>query len=138
MRHAIVPVLLLAALATGQTWDFELVDTASHGIVSVCRHPGGTIFLAYARDTGEFALVWKDTVWHFENAGCPAYSDFAIGPDGTIGIAYKYSDSSMLGYAVRTDGGWQHESLPWRGSKPWLGIGPTGLPGLLHVLLGPR
>ena len=135
MRHAIVLALLLAALAAGQTWDFELVDTASHGSVSVCRHPGGTIFLAYARDTGEFALVWKDSVWHFESTGCPAYSDFAIGADGTIGIAYKYSDSSALGYAARTDSGWQHESLPWRtdGSKPWLGIGPTGLPGLLHV-----
>jgi hypothetical protein len=135
MRQVIVPAALLVTLAVGQQWDFELVDTASHGDLSIFRHPDGRMLLAYARGTGEFALVWKDSVWNYENTGCPAYSTCAIGVDGTIGIAYRCSDSFRLGYAVRTESGWQHETLPWRtdGTRPWLGIGPTGQPGLLHV-----
>jgi hypothetical protein len=135
VRYVLLPVLLLVALATGQQWEFELIEACSARRASVRRHPVRGAVVGYETD-GQYRLAWKDSVWHYDSTSCSGMADSCIGPDGTTGIAYLPSDSVRLRYAVRTDSGWQHESLPWRtdGGRPWLGIGPEGLPGILHTI----
>ncbi|UCG43938.1 MAG: hypothetical protein JSU73_04825, partial [candidate division WOR-3 bacterium] len=127
--------MLAVGVVTAQLWEFEQVDTMSTGRVTVCRHPDGRTILGYGA-VGLIRLAWKDSTWHYESTGCPGRSDFCIGPDGTMGIAYVPSDSARLCYAMRTDTGWQHETLPWctDGGTPRLGMGPEGCPGILYVL----
>jgi hypothetical protein len=58
-----------------------------------------------------------------------------IGFDGTPAVAYELYDFDSLGYAVRTDSGWQHETLPWHtdGSVPCLAFDTACVPVILFV-----
>jgi len=134
MKYAITPILLLAALASGQTWEFEQADTLSPSRVTLCRDPEGGYCIGYAVGQ-QFWLTWKDSVWQHESTACPGPYDFCVGADGTMGIAYCFYESETICYAERGSSGWQHESLPWRLDEYGvrLGIAPDGQPGILYV-----
>ena len=114
------PVALLlaaAALAAGQHWEMERVDSAGWGYgVQMRRDPDGRLCLCYEDSAnGEVRLAWEGDTWQREDVPQPAPAGegeprFAFAPDGTVGVTYCGSSGAWL--SRRTDTAWVHTPLP--------------------------
>ncbi len=101
------------ALAAGQHWEFEQVDTAGWDSpwVELERHPDGHFLVAYGDQPGTTVRVaTEDSTWTYEDVpaptrGCRQY--FCVSPTGVPGIAY--ADSSY------------HAALLERRDSVWVG-----------------
>jgi hypothetical protein len=114
------PVVLLlaaAALATGQSWETEQVDSTGWGYgVQMRRHPDGRLFLCYEDSaTGQVRLACKGDTWQREDVPQPVPAAageprFAFAPDGGVGVTYSGRSRAWL--SRRTDTAWVHTPLP--------------------------
>jgi hypothetical protein len=121
MRAIITVALLAAGLASARHWEFEQVEPPGWGGgLRLRRHPSGNLCLLYSDTAGNLRLAWRDSAWHYEDAGVTAHAfDMNVSPSGTIGIVYTLEPIEALAYAVRTDSGWQAETLPCARVDPY-------------------
>ena len=111
-------LVLFVAAAVAQSWDQQMVDSASSwGFVEMVRGNDGVLWLAYVTPNSNIRVARFDTAWSYEDLPAAAlppngtdWSTFrqslALGPEGRPGIAV----TGRL--AERTDSGWVVESLP--------------------------
>lgn len=96
-------------------WAFEAVSDPAHdaqdvalavreGVVHVVYHDASEGDLWYARGPGDWA---RELVWAEDTAGTePA---IALGPDGSVHVAFDHETVDDLHYARRTSEGWEVE-----------------------------
>jgi hypothetical protein len=110
-----------ASPAFAQEWEFEPVEPPGWGNgLRLRHHPNGDLYLFYSGAAENLRLAWKDSIWYYEDVGVSAFEfDMNISPSGTVGIVYTLEPIEALAYAIRTDSGWQAETLPCERVDPY-------------------
>jgi hypothetical protein len=136
-RLALV-ILLLAAAACGQQWEFEQVDASRAGLgVQMTQSTDGRTYLCYGRDTsGLVRMAYKDTLWHYEDVDTGTGSDWST-PSFATGLrdemAVVHGRWGTMRFACREDSGWAVSVLPFEGDNPVLSFDRTGAPVVLYT-----
>jgi hypothetical protein len=149
VKHVVLLVLLLAALAAGQHWDLMQVDTADWGAGACAWGTGsdtGFGLIYYNAATGAIrSSVW-DSHWHRNDLPIPPVRLGAYGrcfsaarfQTGYAAIAYPVDESYTLGCAVSLNDSWVLDTIDTGGWSPVVGYEQSGAPALLYsVPFGP-
>jgi|GEM_PF-995194 len=121
MKYVIATVLLMTALAFGQTWVVEQVDStaASGSPVELVKVTDGRLWAAYQTDSGVVRVACLgDSGWRMTDvcSGNLATSTFsrpflAAGPHGEVCLSCSRSDSGWI-YRLMQDT-WRGEPYPF-------------------------
>jgi hypothetical protein len=127
MKYVILPVLLLAALASGQTWTIEPVDAYCTPKEVIVRREGARTHVAYIGAGNDIWIASWDTGWRFasldtsmvrpsdDGAGHPSFH-FSAGPGGRLLVSGLGSASGPLVIEEAGSGWapvWTHEALQY-------------------------
>jgi hypothetical protein len=121
MKYVVVPVLLLAALAMGQTWVVEQVDSTADNSspVELVKAADGRLRVAYETDSGVIRVACLgDSGWNKTDVCAATVSAttfrrpfLAAGPHGEVCLSCVVLDSGWIYRLVRDT--WQREPYPF-------------------------
>jgi len=140
MKYVIVPVVLLAALAAGQMWVVEQVDsTAAEGSpVELVKASDGRLWACYQTTSGFVRVACLvDSGWHTTDVGPGSITNvwrplLAAGPHGELCLSCWTNDPSY-GWLYRMVGDtWQREPYPFM-AQSLCGMMAYDTAGRLHT-----
>jgi len=116
VKYALL-LLVAGAVALGQRWEVEQVDSAGWGVgVQMKRHPDGRAFLCYQDHSGRVRIARQDSGWTHEDV--PEPSRFAeglpwleFGPRGEVCVTYHGEQEMWL--SAKADSAWTHVAIPY-------------------------